>query len=187
MVFLLTILAGVAVTTSSVLPALSQLPNLPEFLTGGAGAGLQLAIGILAGFSLFTVIYFVVPNRKLRLRQVWPGALVTGILFEVVTLIFPVYLSINKGLNAYGKTFGLFFLLMTFFYFVGLITMVGVEVNSVLSPDAVRPAPAPAQPNLAPASARPIRRGIRARTVLLLALLASGIGLLLGRRNSAKL
>jgi len=121
-------------------------------------------------------------------RQVWPGALVTGILFEVVTLIFPVYLTFNKGLNAYGKTFGLFFLLMTFFYFVGLITMVGAEVNSVLSPaDAVRPAPVPPQPNLAPESARPIRRGIRARTVLLLALLASGIGLLLGRRNSAKL
>ncbi len=119
----------------------------------------------------------------------WPGALVAGILFEVVTLIFPIYLSLNKGLNAYGKTFGLFFLLMTFFYFVGLITMVGVEVNSVLHPvDAVRPAlaAAAAPPNLAPESARPNRRGIRGRTVLLLAVVASGIGVLLGRRSSGK-
>jgi membrane protein len=187
MVFLFTILAGVAVTTSSVLPALNQLPNVPAFLAGGVATLLQLVIGIVAGFILYLVIYFVVPNRRLHLGQVWSGALVAGILFEAVTLIFPLYLSINKGLNAYGKTFGLFFLLMTFFYFVGLITMVGVEVNSVLHPlDAVRPAPAVAQPNLAPESARPIRRGIRARTVFLLALVASGIGLLLGRRTSGK-
>jgi len=187
MVFLFTILAGVAVTTSSVLPALNQLPNVPAFLAGGLAAVLQLVIGIVAGFILYLVIYFVVPHRRLRLGQVWPGALVAGVLFEVVTLIFPLYLSINKGLNAYGKTFGLFFLLMTFFYFVGLITMVGVEVNSVLHPlDAVRPAPAAAPPNLAPASARPIRRGIRGRTVVILAVVASGIGLLLGRRSSGK-
>lgn len=186
MIFLFTILAGVAVTTSSVLPALNQLPDVPEFLASGAGAVLQLAIGAIAGLILFAVILYVIPNRRLRLGQVWPGALVTGILFELVALIFPVYLSINKGLNACGKTFGLFFLLMTFFYFVGLITMVGVEVNTVRYPlDAVRPAPASA-PNLAPAGARSVRRGMRARTVLLLALLASGIGLLLGRRTSAK-
>jgi membrane protein len=188
MVFLFTLLTGVAVTTSSVLPALNQLPDVPAFLAGGVATVLQLVVGIIAGFILFTVIYFQVPNRKLRLREVWPGALVTGILFELVTLIFPIYFRLNKGLNAYGKTFGLFFLLMTFFYLVGLITMVGVEVNSVLFPaDAGRPSPVPPQPNLAPASARPVRRGIGGRTALLLALLASGIGLLLGRRTSAKL
>jgi membrane protein len=187
MVFLFTILAGVAVTTSSVLPALNQLPNVPAFLAGGVAALLQLVIGVVAGFILYLVIYFVVPNRRLRIGQVWPGALVAGILFEVVTLIFPLYLTINKGLNAYGKTFGLFFLLMTFFYFVGLITMVGVEVNSVFHPvDVVRPAAVAALPNLAPESAQPPRRGIRARTVFLLALVASGIGLLLGRRSGGK-
>jgi membrane protein len=189
MIFLFTILAGVAVTTSSVLPALNQLPNVPAFLAGGAAALLQLVIGIVAGFILYLVIYFVVPNRRLRLGQVWPGALVAGILFEVVSLIFPIYLSLNKGLNAYGKTFGLFFLLMTFFYFVGLITMVGVEVNSGLHPvNAVRPAPAPAAatPNLAPDSARPPRRGVRGRTLVIVTLVASGIALLLGRRSNQK-
>jgi len=187
MIFLFTILAGVAVTTSSVLPALNQLPNVPAFLAGGAAAALQLVVGIVAGFILYLVIYFVVPNRRLGLGQVWPGALVAGVLFEVVSLIFPIYLSLNKGLNAYGKTFGLFFLLMTFFYFVGLITMVGVEVNSVLHPvSAVQPAPAAAPPNLAPDSARPPRRGIRGRTLVIVTLVASGIALVLGRRSNQK-
>jgi membrane protein len=162
MVFLFTILAGVAVTTSSVLPALKQLPNVPAFLAGGVAALLQLVIGIVAGFLLYLVIYFVVPNRRLRIGQVWPGALVAGILFEVVTLIFPIYLSLNKGLN---------------------------EVNSVLHPvNAVRPAPASAAapPNLAPDSVRPPRRGVRGRTLVIATLVASGIGLLLGRRTSGK-
>src|SRR2546428_9478228 len=187
MVFLFTILAGVSVATSSALPALKQLPDIPAFLATGAAAIVQLAIGIVAGFILYTVIYFVVPTRRLRLGQVWPGALVAGILFEVVTLIFPIYLSINKGLNAYGKTFGLFFLLMTFFYLVGLITVVGVEVNSVLHPvNADQSAPEAPPPNLAPESARPLRPGIRGRTVLILAVVASGIGVLLGRRSNEK-
>lgn len=192
MVFLFTILAGIAVTTSSLLPALKQIPNIPEFLTSGVAAFLtQFALGVAAGSVLFLIIYYVVPHRKQLLRHVWPGALVAGGLFELVSLIFPLYLAINKGLDAYGKTFGLFFLLMTFFFFVGLITMVGVEVNSVLSPaDVAQPAPAAAPKNLAPEAARPVRsprRGIRARTVLILAVVASGIGLLVGRRSSGKL
>ena len=187
MVFLFTILAGMEVTTSSVLPALNQLPDIPAFLAGGAATAIQLVIGIISGFILFTVIYLVVPNRKLHVAHVWPGALVSGILFEVITLIFPIYFLLNKGLNAYGKTFGLFFLLMTFFYLVGLITMVGVEVNSVLYPgDVLQPAPAAAPENLAPASARPVHRGIRGRTVVIVTLVASGIALLLGRRSNQK-
>jgi len=76
-------------------------------------------VGITAGFLLFGSIYYVIPNRKQEFRKVIPGALVAGILFELVTLLFPLYLSINKGINAYGATFGLFFLLMTFLLLSG--------------------------------------------------------------------
>jgi len=137
--------------------------------------------------QFYVLCPFLVAWLARRRVRVAAGALVAGILFEVVTLIFPIYLSINKGLNAYGKTFGLFFLLMTFFYLVGLITVVGVEVNSVLHPvNADQSAPEAPPPNLAPESARPLRPGIRGRTVLILAVVASGIGVLLGRRTSGK-
>ena len=93
-----------------------------------------MLFGVLAGFILFATVYYVVPNRRQRWKQVLPGALVAGVLLELVTLLFPIYLSLNRGMAAYGKTFGLFFVLMTFFFFLGLITMLGVEVNSVLYP-----------------------------------------------------
>src|SRR5205807_7006652 len=135
MVFLFTVLVGIAVATSALLPALKHIPNIPPFLYSGAAAFiLQVLVGITAGFLLFGSIYYVVPNRKQQFRKIVPGALVAGVMFELITLLFPLYLSINRGINQYGATFGLLFLLMTFFFFLGLITMIGVEVNSVIYP-----------------------------------------------------
>jgi membrane protein len=204
MVLLFTALAGVGVGTAAILPALKDIPNIPSFLTSGAATFiLQVIVGITAGFILFQLIYFVIPNRRQNWLKVVPGALVAGVLFELVTLLFPLYLSLNKGVNQYGKTFGLFFVLMTFFFFVGLITMVGVEVNSVLYPEEVEhprrqratpPVPAAAdrsgqpggsQPRPSPNGAGgPVRSGIKARTAVLIAVGASIAGLLLGRRST---
>jgi membrane protein len=157
MVLLFTALAGLAVGTSAILPALKDIPRVPSILTTGAAAFiLQVIVGITAGFILFQAIYFVTPNRRQNWMKVVPGALVAGVLFELVTLLFPLYLSLNKGVNQYGKTFGLFFVLMTFFFFVGLITMIGIEVNSVLYPEEVEHR---ARRNTAAAAPAVARRG----------------------------
>jgi membrane protein len=204
MVLLFTALVGVAVGTAAILPALKDIPNIPSFLTSGeATFMLQVIVGITAGFILFQSIYFVIPNRRQNWLKVVPGSLVAGVLFELVTLLFPLYLSVNKGVNQYGKTFGLFFILMTFFFLLGLITMVGVEVNSVLYPEEVEhprrqratpPVPAAtarpdqrgaAQPRPSPNGAGgPVRSGMKARTAVLIAVGASIAGLLLGRRST---
>ena len=89
-------------------------------------------MGVLSGFVLFLVLYLVVPNRPLSPRQVWPGALLAGAAFEALGYVFPLYMSLNQGINAYGRTFALLFVLMFFFYVVGVITVVGAELNAVL-------------------------------------------------------
>ncbi|HEY8739617.1 MAG TPA: YihY/virulence factor BrkB family protein [Candidatus Dormibacteraeota bacterium] len=138
MIIVFSVLAGVAVGTSSILPALKNLNFLPAYLTAGPVAlVLQVLLGVLTGFLLYAVIYYVVPNRRQEWHSVWPGALLAGALFEAVTLVFPIYLEVNKGISQYGQTFALFFILMTFFFFVGIVTMVGVELNSVLYPPTV--------------------------------------------------
>jgi membrane protein len=199
MVFLFTILVGIAVATSALLPALKHIPNIPEFLYSGVAAFiLQVVVGITAGFLLFGSTYYVIPNRKQEFRKVIPGALVAGVLFELITLLFPLYISLNNGINQYGKTFGLFFLLMTFFFFLGLITMIGVEVNSVIYPVSIdlpgNDAHAVAAPESGPEGERPRlaangqapngRHGIPARAALGLAVVASVVGVLLGRRSA---
>jgi membrane protein len=200
MVFLFTVLVGIAVATSAILPALKHIPNIPEFLYSGAAAIiLQVIVGMTAGFLLFGSIYYVIPNRKQEFRKIIPGALVAAVLFEVITLVFPLYLELNKGINQYGKTFGLFFVLMTFFFFIGLIAMIGVEVNSVLYPVPIELPGKDSYAVAAPASGpegeqRTVamnghapngRRGIPARAALGMALVASVVGVLLGRRSAS--
>ncbi|TMD85222.1 MAG: YihY/virulence factor BrkB family protein [Chloroflexi bacterium] len=206
MVVLFTVLVGLAVASSAILPALKHLPDVPSFLTSGVAALiLQAIIGLIAGFVLFLSIYFIIPNRTQQFKKVWPGALVAGVLFEAITLLFPLYLEINKGINQYGKTFGLFFLLMTFFFFLGLITMIGVEVNSVIYPVPItapgKDAHVVAPPESGPdgegqlvagrtrerrnGSTHDGRRRIPARTALGMAVVASVVGILLGRRSAS--
>ena len=206
MVFLFTILVGIAVATSAILPALKQIPDMPLVLYSGAAAFiLQVIVGTIAGLLLFGSMYYVIPNRRQQFRKVIPGALVAGVLFEAITLLFPLYLELNKGLNQYGKTFGLLFVLMTFFFFLGLITMIGVEVNSVIYPVPItapgKDAHVVAPPESGPdgegqlvagrsregrnGSSHDGRRRIPARTALGMAVVASVVGILLGRRSAS--
>ncbi len=136
MIFLFAGIALVAVGSSLLLlPALPHLLRVPPQLhTGLAAAGLQALIGIAAGMVLFTTVYYVVPRQRLAMVKVMPGAVVAGVLFEAITLLFPLYARIDPGVASYGKTFGLLFLLMAYFYLLGLIIMLGAEVNAVLSP-----------------------------------------------------
>jgi membrane protein len=135
MIIPFSILVGVAIGSSAALPALANLDFVPAFLTHGPAAlVLQIALGVLTGFMLFALIYFIVPNRRQEWDKVWPGAALAGVLFEAVVLLFPLYLEVNKGIQNYGKTPALFLTLMTLFFFLGIVTMVGVEFNSVLYP-----------------------------------------------------
>ncbi|MDQ6882870.1 MAG: YihY/virulence factor BrkB family protein [Candidatus Dormibacteraeota bacterium] len=203
MIFLLTLLGGVAIVSSVALPALPSIPGAPDALKGGLSLVLQVVVGLIAGTLLFLTVYFVVPNRPQQIGKVWPGAIVAGVLFEAVTLLFPVYINLTNSAVTYGKTFGLFFVVLTFFFFFGLITMVGVEINSVLYPvpveqpargDTIAAAPktagdadrrgAPQAEPMTNGSRGPVRTGVRARTALLVAIGASMIGVIVGRRSS---
>jgi len=114
---------------------LNQLPYLPTALANGTvDFALQVVLGVGTGFLLFLAIYYVVPNRRQDWGKVWIGAALAGVLVEGLSLLFPLYLRLTGGGGTYGKTFGLLFLLMVYFYFLGIVTMVGFEVNSLVSP-----------------------------------------------------
>jgi membrane protein len=209
MVVLFTILVGVAVLGATLVAALKHLPPIPwvpAFFYSGTSFVLPIVVGLIAGFLLFLGIYYVIPNRKQQFHKVLPGAVLSAVLFELITLLFPLYLTINKGIGQYGATFGLLFVLMTFFFFMGLITMVGVELNSIIYPvdieqpargNTITAAPKTASeaerrgaPSAAPrpranGATGPVRSGIRARTAVLMAVGASVIGVLVGRRSAS--
>ncbi|MDQ2960290.1 MAG: YihY/virulence factor BrkB family protein [Candidatus Dormibacteraeota bacterium] len=134
MVVLFTLMAVPLIASGSLLSLLQSLPGVPSFLHGGpAGLLLQLGAGIVDASLLFGVIYYVVPHRPQRVRDVIPGALVTGILFEVVTLAFPLYFKAVTHSPQWGQTFGLIFVLLFYFFLIGQMIMLGGAVNAEVS------------------------------------------------------
>ena len=128
--FMLFTLIGVG--SSALLSLLPMLPEASSLSQGPVAPVVQFVVGAAAGVLLFSILYRVVPNTELSFRTVLPGALMAGVTFEVLSLLLPLYLDVNRSINEYGKTFALIFFLFFFFFLLGTITMIGVEINSVV-------------------------------------------------------
>jgi uncharacterized BrkB/YihY/UPF0761 family membrane protein len=79
--------------------------------------------------AVLVVIYRFVPNRRIRLSQVWPGALVAGLSFELLNLAFPIYVQLTRGATAYGRSFGFLFVLGTWTYLLSVVLLLGAVMN----------------------------------------------------------
>src|SRR5207253_9559114 len=85
--------------------------------------------GAIVMVALLVALYRFVPNRTFRLRDVLPGALLAGVLIEVLSLAFPLYARIAGSFNTYGAQFALFFLLATWFYLLSQLVLLGAVFN----------------------------------------------------------
>jgi membrane protein len=94
-------------------------------------AGIGPVAGFLAMGALTLTIYRLVPNRTFRIRQLWPGALVSGVLIELITLLFPLYAKLAHGFDTYGQSLALFFLLATWLFFLSEFILIGALWNRV--------------------------------------------------------
>lgn len=95
-----------------------------------AVVGPAASLGVL--MVLFFVIYVVVPNFEVRIRQAWPGALVATLLFGLLQLLFPLYVQIFlTGNNRYGAVPALILLVIIWLWFFALITVIGAQINAV--------------------------------------------------------
>lgn len=90
---------------------------------------ISLAIGAAVMVTLLVLLYRFVPNRTFRLREVLPGALLAGVLIELLSLGFPLYERVSRGFNAYGAQFGLFFLLAAWLYLLSQVLLLGAVYN----------------------------------------------------------
>jgi membrane protein len=89
----------------------------------------SLVIGAVVMVTMLILLYRFVPNRTFRLKDVLPGAILGGILIELLTLAFPFYQRISHGFNTYGAQFGLFFLIATWLYLLSQVLLLGAVYN----------------------------------------------------------
>jgi membrane protein len=111
------------------------LAVLSNSLVAVLGSGVKFlgpVLGVVVMTTMVAAIYRIVPNRTFTLTQILPGALLAGILMEIVTLAFPLYANLVHGFNTYGAAFALFFLLATWLFFICQFILLGAVLNRML-------------------------------------------------------
>ncbi|MHB8393116.1 MAG: YihY/virulence factor BrkB family protein [Candidatus Dormibacteria bacterium] len=164
MIVLFTVLAVPVVLSSSALAVFESLPGIPGWLHSGPLAlVLQLVLAIAVGTMLFTAIYHLVPKRHGSLGSSIKGGITAGIVFEGLSLLFPLYFHLEHGFSSYGSTFGLFFLILAYAFFVAQVVALGytvavVDAQAHTAPAGAAPAAGSPEPTAqagSPPSARP--------------------------------
>jgi len=89
---------------------------------------LQISAAFLS-VSLFFIIYWVLPNRKLPVRAVLPAAIVTGLLWEVAKLIYVAVLPWLDLRAVYGP-FAVSVSLMMWAFLTGLLMLAGAQYSA---------------------------------------------------------
>lgn len=123
--------------------------TLYHILVGMAAFGLTL--------TMFIILFQRLPNRPLRLRQVFPSALLTALFWEGARSLFTLLLPFFNYRHVYGSI-GVVVALMTWAYVSSAVTLFGAQVSNVLygslkEEEAGEPAAAP-PPLPSPADAR---------------------------------
>jgi membrane protein len=89
----------------------------------------SFVVGALIMVAMLVLLYRSVPNRTFKLKDVLPGAILAGVLIEMLTLVFPFYQRISHGFNSYGAQFGLFFLIATWLFLLSQVLLLGAVYN----------------------------------------------------------
>lgn len=126
----------VAIAVALVLPVfgdliiqgVNQALNLPE-QSVIIFQFLRWAIGIVVMTGILMALYHFAPNKNYPFKHILPGAMITAILWQLISLAFSFYVSNFGNYSAtYGSLGGIIVLLLWFFL-TGLILMIGAEIN----------------------------------------------------------
>jgi membrane protein len=108
----------------------------------------RYAATILLIFGLGLVFYFI-PNAKTRFRDVWVGALLTGILWRLAFDGFSWYIANNSRLAFIQGSIATVVVFLLWIYVSSVILMYGVEFTAAYArlrrhrPDEMSAAPTP--------------------------------------------
>lgn len=85
-------------------------------------AGLIVSFGIITG--LFATIFKVLPDLNIGWRNIWPGALLTSVLFLIANFILRLYLGYAEPGSTYGAA-GSIIVIMLWATYSGIILLFG--------------------------------------------------------------
>src|SRR5581483_411563 len=131
--FLMVLCTGLLLLASLVVTAvLNAVAHFfpPESLPGGVSfwQGLNWLVSLAFVTLLFALVFKVVPDVHIRWRDVWPGALLTGVLFTVGKYLLAIYLTRTGVASTYGAA-GSLAVVLVWVYYSAQILLFGAELT----------------------------------------------------------
>ncbi|MCH7996147.1 MAG: YihY/virulence factor BrkB family protein [Chloroflexi bacterium] len=127
----------VFVISLSITPIIEFSRNTPQLgrviFWDGAWVLLRSGLPLVLTFMAFSSLYRYIPNTQVRWRDVWPGAVVAAISFEVLRNGFVWYVASLSIYNLVYGTAATMIVLLAWAYFSGVILLFGAVISSRLN------------------------------------------------------
>ena len=107
--------------------------TLSRFLEGWTlyiVTGANIAISLALITAIFAMLFKVLPDAKIKWRDVWVGAMVTTFLFTIGKFLIGFYLGNSSVNSAYGAA-GSLVIILVWVYYSTVIFLFGAELTSV--------------------------------------------------------
>jgi membrane protein len=106
------------------------LTALGNYVGGGLPEGVLLVLNFIFSFAivtfLFAAMYKYLPDARIEWRDVWVGAIVTAILFDLGKFLLGFYLGKNDPGDVFGAA-GSLALVLIWIYYASMIVLFGAE------------------------------------------------------------
>lgn len=124
LLLLLSLLANAILTglSASLNEAIPESVNVWQYVNGIISLGLITVI--------FAIIFKVLPDVRVRWRDVWVGAAVTSVLFNISKFLIGLYLGHSSLSSTYGAA-GSLVLILLWVYYAAQIFLFGAEFTQV--------------------------------------------------------
>lgn len=101
------------------------------------------AVTVVILFVVLALMYYYVPNRRLKVKSILPGALFGVVGFIFLTRGFSIYVTYFLKNSALYGTINAVILLLLWLYCAGLIIAVGAEINGAVDARQIKANPEP--------------------------------------------
>ena len=107
------------------------LPDAAAFFTGVAYRGLVGLASLALTLAMFMILFKTLPNRSMRLREIFPSAFLTALLRQLARSAFTLLLPRFNYRHVYGPI-GAVVALMTWAYAASALMLFGARVSAAL-------------------------------------------------------
>ncbi len=141
---LLVFIAAVPAVGSSVLIVFGARIEQWMLATLGLAPAEDLRVSVVLAFGLLRYVvalsatvlvtglmYYTGPNRPMKFRSVWPGAILATVLWLLATTLFALYVRHIANYSVLYGSIGAVIALLVWMYLLAVISLLGCEYNAV--------------------------------------------------------